>query len=88
MKIKDMYHNYLKYCELKMKPQSLRSIKSRFNTYILPYIGKYDIDDFKRQNFKTFKHLTKKPRHLGFFMLIIILIYSIFNSSRKKSASF
>jgi len=63
MKIKDMYHNYLKYCELKMKPQSLRSIKSRFNTYILPYIGKYDIDDFKPIDYLEWQH---KMQNKGF----------------------
>lgn len=47
MKIKEAYSSYLKYCELKMKPQSLRSIKSRFNTYILPFLGNYEIDKFK-----------------------------------------
>ena len=42
----EIYEKYILYVVLKKKPQSQRSIKSRFKNYILPYIGNKNIFDF------------------------------------------
>lgn len=43
--LKEAYNKYIDYVVLKCKPQSIRSIKSRFNSYILPYLGDKKIKD-------------------------------------------
>lgn len=63
MTIREIYNSYIDYCELKMKPQSLRTTKSRFNNYIIPYIGKYEIDDFKPIQYLEWQ---KKMQNKGF----------------------
>lgn len=52
MTFNEAYKNYFTYVVLKKKPQSQRSIKSRFKNYILPYIGEKDM--FK---YTTFDYL-------------------------------
>ena len=44
MTIEEVYLKYLEYVCLKCKPQSLRSIKSRFENYILPYFKSIKIN--------------------------------------------
>lgn len=43
--IKEAYKDYLTFVKLKQKPQSIRSIKSRFKNYILPYLGKTKVNE-------------------------------------------
>ena len=38
MNFENIANEYIKFVELKGKPQSIRSIKSRINNYIKPYI--------------------------------------------------
>ena len=45
MKFTEIVNNYLLFKEVKGKPQSIRSIKSRINNYVLPYFKKYNIED-------------------------------------------
>lgn len=42
----EAYEKYMMYVELKQKPQSRRVIKSRFQSYILPYIGNKNILEY------------------------------------------
>lgn len=50
--INEIYDKYLSYVTLKCKPQSIRSIKSRFKNYILPHIG-----DIKLKDLTALKYL-------------------------------
>lgn len=43
LSFEELCEKYLDYVKLKLKPQSYRSIKSRINSYILPYFKKYNI---------------------------------------------
>lgn len=43
--INEAYEKYIKYIYLKCKPQSIRSIKSRFQNYILPYFKDTKFND-------------------------------------------
>lgn len=52
MNFLEIYDKYLSYMEIKAKPQSLRSIKSKFNLYILPYFKDKNINDIT-----TFEYL-------------------------------
>lgn len=45
MKFSKIANDYIKFAETKGKPQSIRSIKSRINNYILPYFEKFMIED-------------------------------------------
>lgn len=45
MKFIELYNKYLEYKKLKLKDQSIRTIKSRFDMHILPFFKNYKISD-------------------------------------------
>ena len=68
----EAYEKYIIYVELKLKPQSIRSVKSRFKSYILPYLGDKNILEYtafeylewqKLINGFGFKYKYKKTLH-------------------------
>ena len=48
MKFIDIVNDYMSFIELKGKPQSIRSVKSRINNYILPYLKDYNNEDIDK----------------------------------------
>lgn len=46
MTINEAYIKYLDYINIKLKPQSVKTTISKFNNYILPYIGNNEISNF------------------------------------------
>lgn len=72
MKFNTIANEYLAFVSLKGKPQSIRSIKSRINNYIIPYFNNYNIEDINKTiylnwqieiNKKGFKYKYKKTLH-------------------------
>lgn len=87
--------NYLDYIKLKRKPQSYRTIKSRINSYILPYFKKYNIQDItpiiylewqKCIETKKFSYKYKKSLH---YTMVALINFSIdfYNVPEKNIAS-
>ena len=78
-----IYDEFLKFKKLKLKPQSFRSLKSRFESYILPYfknknIENITIDDYIDWQIEIekfdFKYSYKKQLHYSFVSLYGYLI--------------
>lgn len=72
MKFIDIVNDYMSFIELKGKPQSIRSVKSRINNYILPYFKDYNIEDIDKNLYINwqkyienldFKYRYKKSLH-------------------------
>lgn len=72
MRFSKIANDYIKFAETKGKPQSIRSIKSRINNYILPYFEKFMIEDItpfiyldwqNEINRKGFSYKYKKSLH-------------------------
>ncbi len=47
----EAYNEYLKYVEIKYKPQTIRSLKERFKTIINPYWKDYNVYEIKEINY-------------------------------------
>lgn len=83
MNFRIVYEEFLKFKQLKLKPQSFRSLTSRFESYILPYFENKNIEDItiedyvnwqrKIENF-NFKYSYKKQLHYSFVSLYEYLI--------------
>lgn len=72
MKFTEIVNNYMLFKEVKGKPQSIRSIKSRINNYVLPYFKKYNIEDIDPKKYiewqeqiesRNFSYKYKKTLH-------------------------
>lgn len=72
MEFNKIASEYLSFVTLKGKPQSIRSIKSRINNYIIPYFKNYNIEEIDKNlylkwqldiNSKGFKYKYKKTLH-------------------------
>lgn len=71
----EIFEEYSKYIEMKLKYQTVRSIKSRFKTYILPYFENTKIVDITPKDYlkwqkmifdKDFSYSHKKTLHYTF----------------------
>lgn len=72
MNFSQIANNYIRFAETKGKPQSVRSIRSRINNYILPYFKDFNIEDItpfiyldwqNEINKKGFSYKYKKTLH-------------------------
>lgn len=92
----DKYYDYLTY---KLKPQSLKSIKSRFDNYILPYFKNCNIEDIteldyfkwkKKIESLNFKYCYKKSLHYSVvaFYNYLDLFYNFKNNIPKRVGNF
>lgn len=95
----DAYENYLKYISLKLKPQSIKSINSRFQNYIIPYFKNFYIDDITPQfylewqqkiNDLGFKYSYKKSLHYAMcsFYNYLNIFYEYKKNIPKKVGNF
>lgn len=75
MNFQEYFYKYYDYLSYKLKPQSIKSIFSRFNNYILPYFKKYNIEDITELDYLNwkkyietlnFKYSYKKSLHYAF----------------------
>ena len=91
----EAYEKYMLYVELKQKPQSKRVIKSRFENYILPYIGNKNIFEYTAFEYLEwqntinglgFKYKYKKALH---YQVVALLNFCIkfYNMNIKNVAS-
>lgn len=91
----EIFEEYSKYIEMKLKYQTVRSIKSRFKTYILPYFENTKIVDIKPKDYlkwqkmifdKDFSFSHKKTLHYTFSELYSYLdtFYDYRNNVAKK----
>lgn len=99
MKFEDAYGQYLIYIELKLKKQSVRSVKNRFESQIVPYWGNYDIykikeiDYLKYQQYienKNFSYSYKKSLHFAFvnFLNYCITFYNLEKNIASKVGNY
>ena len=51
----DLYTKFIEYKELRLKPGSIRSIKSRFKTHILPYFGNMLVSKIDGDTYNNWK---------------------------------
>lgn len=82
MKFIEIANDYLLFVSVKGKPQSIRSIKSRINNYIIPYFKDYNIEEINKNlylkwqleiNEKGFKYKYKKSLH---YTMVAIFNYA------------
>lgn len=83
MKFREVYKELLDYKELKLKPQSFRSLKSRFENYILPYFENKKIEEITIKDYINwqrhietldFKYSYKKQLHYSWVSLYEYLL--------------
>lgn len=97
--INETYNNYLMYAKLKQKPQSIRSIASRFSNYILPYLGKIKINNLTAMQYlewqskiegMNFSYRYKKALHYSMVALynFCITFYDINKNIPSKVGNF
>lgn len=91
----EAYEKYMLYVELKQKPQSIRVIKSRFKSYILPYLADknmFEITPFEYLEWQNkinglgFKYKYKKALHYQVVALFNFCI-KFYNMDIKNVAS-
>ena len=99
MNFKKTYEKYVEYVSMKLKPTSISSITSRFNSYILPYFKDYNIEDItpiiylKWQdeiNEKRLSYRYKKSLHYSLvsFYSYLDLFLNYKNNIPKKVGNF
>lgn len=54
MRFEDAYNKYLVYVSLKQKKQSIRSLKERFSSIIIPYFKDFDIFNINQNDYLAF----------------------------------
>lgn len=58
---------YIQYIQMKLKPQSVKSIQSRFNSYILPYFKEKNIDEITTLDYLNWQEeINKKDFLFGY----------------------
>lgn len=78
--IKEAYIKYLQYVNLKCKPQSLRSIKSRFANYIIPYFGDITFNDLNALKYLEWQtKMEKKKFSYKYLKTLHYSMVSLFN---------
>lgn len=71
MNFKEAYFNYLKFVEVKQKPQSVRTLKDKFNNIILPYFEDYNLNEINESIYIEFQHeLLKKYSNYNYLRCI------------------
>lgn len=99
MKFTEIVNNYLLFKEVKGKPQSIRSIKSRIKNYVLPYFKKYNIEDIDpkkyiewQEHIETLNFSYKYKKTLHYTMVSIFnyakLFYNYDNNVPSKVGNF
>lgn len=99
MKFTEIVNNYLLFKEVKGKPQSIRSIKSRINNYVLPYFKKYNIEDIDPKKYiewqeqiesRNFSYKYKKTLHYTMVSIFNYakLFYNYDNNIPSKVGNF
>lgn len=63
LKFIEAYNSYEKYIELKLKVQSIRTIKNRFEIQILPYFKDYDIYSLKEIDYLNWQSIINKKNY-------------------------
>jgi len=77
---KDYYIDYLNYVEVLQKPQSIRSLKERFDNIILPYFGSYNINSISKHDVIDFlSYLHQKKYSFNYIRNIFYLCSGFFN---------
>ena len=80
MKFDDAYYKYLDYVSLKQKNQSLRSLKERFNSIIIPYFKDFDVFNIKQSDYLAFiSFLDNKGYSYNYKRNIHYLMCSFYN---------
>lgn len=99
MNFEVVYNQYLIYIELKLKQQSIRSVKNRFESQLLPYWKDYDIYTIKEIDYlnfqqyienKNFSYSYKKSIHFAFvnFLNFCITFYDLEKNVASKVGNF
>lgn len=99
MKFTEIVNNYMLFKEVKGKPQSIRSIKSRINNYVLPYFKKYNIEDIDPKKYiewqeqiesRNFSYKYKKTLHYTMVSIFNYakLFYNYDNNIPSKVGNF
>lgn len=94
-----IYHEYLKYIDLKLKKQSVKKIKSRIDTHIFPHFKDYNIFDITEKDVlnwqfeiekKDFSYSYKKTLHYAFvtFLNYCVLFYNLDKNVASRVGSF
>lgn len=80
MKFEDAYSKYLVYVSLKQKKQSIRSLKERFNSIIIPYFKDFDVFNIKQSDYLAFiSFLDNKDYSYNYKRNIHYLMCSFYN---------
>lgn len=94
-----IYLEFINYKSLKLKPQSVRSVMSRFESYILPYFKDKNINDISTSDYlnwqfiidkKGFSYSYKKTLHYSMvsFYDFLELFHNYNNNIPKKVGNF
>ena len=63
LSFKEAYFQYLVYIDDKLKNQTKRTLKERFENKIIPYFGNYDIYKIKEIDYMNFKNKLNKNNY-------------------------
>lgn len=84
MNFENIANEYIKFVELKGKPQSIRSIKSRINNYIMPYFYNYNIEDISAIMYLNWQEtILKKNFSYKYNKALHYTMVSIYNFANK-----
>ncbi len=93
MKFKEAYKEYVKFVEIKQKPQSVRCLKERFNKIIIPYFGDYNIHEINESVYVEFQNkLLKEDKSYNYlrnihYLTVAFLDYCIKFLDLKKNVA-
>lgn len=84
MNFEKIANEYIKFVELKGKPQSIRSVKSRINNYIMPYFNNYNIEDINAIMYLNWQEtILKKNFSYKYNKALHYTMVSIYNFANK-----
>ena len=84
MNFEKIANEYLSFISIKGKPQSIRSINSRINCYILPYFKKYNIEDITKEIYLNWQiEIEKKDFSYSYKKSLHFTMVAIFNHANK-----
>lgn len=84
MKFNDIAYSYISFIQVKGKPQSIRSVKSRILNYILPYFKNFNIEDIKTNDYMNWQlEINKKNFSYAYKKSLHFTMVSIYNHANK-----
>lgn len=80
MKVKEIYQDYLEFLKLKDKITTIKGIKYKFDKYVIPFFGEYDINSITEKDYIDFQLKIKNLNYSNSFnSQIHTIVRNLFN---------